>query len=108
MTTDEDKIARLFGAFGDIFDDQADALKLASRIAGGEKGVRESSGGLKPTLEDCLARASRDGIRLGLVSRDIESVMRARGCRRKLSGRRLVVCGRRAPRADARVSGPDQ
>ena len=76
MTMDEDKIARLFGAFGDIFDDQASALSLASRIAGGEKGVRESPDLPKLRLEDCLARASRDGIRLGLVSRDIESVMR--------------------------------
>ena len=75
MTMDEDKIARLFGAFGDIFDDQASALSLASRIAGGDKGVRESPDGLKLTLEDCHARASRDGMRLAMISREIESVL---------------------------------
>ena len=75
MTTDEQKIARLFGSIGDTFDDQAEALKLAAQIAGGEKGVRERPDSPKLSLEDCLARASRDSIRLGLLSREIESVI---------------------------------
>lgn len=73
------KIGILMGSFGDTFDDQAEALKLAARIAGGEKNVRERFGS--------PSRARCDG--WGVATR---SLLRYKRYGRARYANRLILC----------------